>query len=529
MSVIRFPQLAHKEREDENPAIQIFGRRFYKDQTETEYLIEFLLLFLAPKYISNPEAKWGFGFPDKVSIENWPDNTPLEYEPPARLILKLFSFLGSSKLETRHGCHKVRFSHILRTLKERTETDYTVSKDQVLDLLEQLLCGFVGVAANRTWCTQTFLPVSRGLIAGETIWKRIKGNKKPDTSWEEAIKEGYYSFSSHDFMARGGELLYLQLCNLIRFFHTSEAITFEKKWGFQKSAAIAALTDITEGVKHFFQETAQIDELSKWIEDTDPTTQDLIANQRQLAKCGWCPAESWQEAYLFAYEFANICRAAIDPLEKVEMLTLCCVFQVLRSLCAQSVRYCTAMTDETRQQGGANGFAWLVTPPMLDDVSLRETAKQNLIRMQEIIHGALRHPDITVPNNYNYKKADEQGQELFVKLGKKIGLIAPWKGPGARIVITDVILRYLVLALIPPGSKMTLKTFEDRMFCHYGMAVSGSQLDRAVRWTYPRQLLRFPDPQKNWLEKSLLSTGFLIPLSDAVSQVQNPFGQFLAL
>ena len=32
-----------------NPAIQIYGRRFYKDQTPVEYLAEFLLVFASPK------------------------------------------------------------------------------------------------------------------------------------------------------------------------------------------------------------------------------------------------------------------------------------------------------------------------------------------------------------------------------------------------------------------------------------------------------------------------------------------------
>ncbi len=43
----------------------------------------------------------------------------------------------------------------------------------------------------------------------------------------------------------------------------------------------------------------------------------------------------WAEGYLFAVELARICRANIDPIERIELLTVGCALQVLRSLCAQ--------------------------------------------------------------------------------------------------------------------------------------------------------------------------------------------------
>lgn len=523
-TVPRFPSLAHTKIVDDNAAIQIFGRRFYKDQTAIEYLVEFFLVFLSPKYISDPEAGWQKGFPDKKHLDSWPANTPLKYSPEPRLGLKLFSFLGSSKLETRHECHKKHFEKMLSNLKEQLEIDTNISEDELLEILEQLLCGFVGVSANRTWCTQVFLPVSESLVAGETIWKRVQGEKKPNITWEEAIDKGLFTFTQHDFLARGGEVLYLQLCNLKRFFNTQELKDFEIKNGFAAGAGEDALKDISEKLDGLFQQTRQIDELCKWVENSDPDTTSLI--KRQDAQCGWCPEESWQEAYLFAYEFANICRSSIDPLEKTEMLTLCCVFQVLRSLCAQACRYSGLMTEDLHALGGANGFSWIITAEQLDDISLKETAKKNLIRIQEIIHSALRHPDILPPHKpkkTDEKKADAQGHELFVQLAKRIGFIVPRVGPGARMVLSDALLRYMVLALIPPGEKRTTQTFEERLNCHYGIAVNGKILSDAVRWTYRRETQQATTPEKNWLEENLLAAGFLIPLSDAVSQVENPF------
>lgn len=535
MTIARFPDLSHHQTDDNNPAIQLCGRRFYKDQTEIEYLVEFLLVFLSPKYVVD-ENEIGTGFPDSHTIEAWPINTPLRYVPQERLGLKLFAFLGSSKLETRHPCHKDRFEELVTTLKQRIETDYNTSKDQILELLEQLLGGFVGVAANRTWCTQVFLPVGEGLIAGETIWKRVLGNNNPEISWDEALEgietrkknEKLFTFSNHDFMARGGEILYLQLCNLKRFLNSSELAALEKQYDFEPGSGYRALQTIEQELENLFRKTSPITQIVQWLEAADPETPRLIRDGRQDAKCGWCPEESWQEAYLFGQEFANICQATIDPMEKIEMLTFCCVFQVLRSICAQAVRYSMVMEDEQRMLGGCNGFAWLLTPAQLDDVAFKETAKQNLVRVREVIYGAVKNPAILSPETNTDKiketEVDKHSQDLLVHLGKRIGFIAPRTGAGARFVMSEKVLRFLVLALVTPGETMTLASFTDRMFFHYGMAVSGSHLRKAANWTYPRQEVQIAELQTNWLEDALLAAGFLIPLSDAVSQVKNPFG-----
>ena len=49
------------------------------------------------------------------------------------------------------------------------------------------------------------------------------------------------------------------------------------------------------------------------------------------------------------------------------------------------------------------------------------------------------------------KEADDKyGYKLFRLLGKRLGMIVPYKGPGARFVMTDSLLRYFVLTLLEP-------------------------------------------------------------------------------
>jgi hypothetical protein len=64
-----------------NPAIRLYGRRFYKDQTPVEYLAEFLLVFASAKS-QNQETNYQFQFA-LGDCKYWPED---------RVALKLFSF-----------------------------------------------------------------------------------------------------------------------------------------------------------------------------------------------------------------------------------------------------------------------------------------------------------------------------------------------------------------------------------------------------------------------------------------------------
>jgi len=308
----------------------------------------------------------------------------------------------------------------------------------------------------------------------------------------------------------------------------AELKKFEKEIGHKSGTGLELYHSLGKRIKRMFESSAaeSLDALSRWIETATDTSE--IVNEK-AARCAWCPQESWKEAYLFAWEMNNILAAILDPIEKVEMLKLCCVFQTLRSLCAQSSRYWTeGLTDDIRSIGGLLGYAWIVTEPEVKDRALKESAKRNLVRIQEMMHGAIRTRESQIIKKGgkpvpSYEKGDKQAQELFVKLGKKIEFIAPYQGPGTRFVMTDTLLRYFVLALIPPGKRMTLTTFQDRLYQHYGIAISGQPLNRAIQWTHVGQKIHQDTLPQYGLEQTLRAIGFLIPLSDDVSLVENPF------
>ena len=99
--------------EDRNPAVQLFGRRFFADQTVPELLVELLLVASSVKKIGGSLLDSSQVFPNFELLNAWPNSVYLEYAPKARLNLKLFAFLGASKLETRHESHREQYRKLL--------------------------------------------------------------------------------------------------------------------------------------------------------------------------------------------------------------------------------------------------------------------------------------------------------------------------------------------------------------------------------------------------------------------------------
>lgn len=516
--------------QDRNPAIKLFGRRFFADQTAMELLAELLLVLHSPKLIGEDRLDNQLLLPSREQLLSWPAQKALFYQPKMRLNLKLFAFLGSSKLDTRHSSHRQHYKQLLQKMKDNMDTANAVSKDDVLRGLENLFQGFQGAGLSRTWCAQTFLPVSPGVLAGETLWNETQANTAGNLSWDEAIEHvtTYFSLSKHRFMARGGELLYLQTCNALSQNETTIASWIKlNQFAFAEEESSPALLHnvLTKALPRITnQSPSGIQQLASWIDQLDAETT-AKTDDREAAKCGWCPEESWAEGYLFAVEVARICRANIDPIERIELLVIGCAMQVLRSLCAQSVRYDTGLGEDRKANGGALGFAWIIAGPTQRDRASWKLSERNLMSVQNLIYTALRHEDIlALTDEKEYGEADRRyGHKLFLSLAKKIGFVVPQRGPGAHFTLNDKILRYFVLALVRPGQKCTLDSFKSALYQHYGMAFAGEQLKRACRWSELAPLEDAISPVANWFEEMLRTAGFLVHLSDACSLVHNPF------
>jgi hypothetical protein len=555
--VDRFPAVPYEavrhRGQDRNPAIQLFGRRFFSDQTTTELLVELLLLAMSEKQIGDKKCSSTQGgviqtdvFPAVELLKNWQQGAPLEYAVKARLNLKMFSFLGASRIDTRHKTHREHYRELLKQLSqgERLSVSSGTDRNEILRTLENLFLGFQGVGENRTWCAQTFLPITTEILAGESIWRETRARIDNVSSWMDALS--YFSHTQQIFLARGGELLYLQICNVLR----QEEAKLER-WSNDiglgllpreyvpvqlRNALGSALVSILKSCPQTVGQLASF--IDTGVDARTAAHTDTPNGKTRFMACGWCPGESWPEGLLFAVELLRVCEATMDPIERLELLEIACALQLLRSLCTQSARHAPLAGNKVKSLNPF-GFVWALSDPEGQHIVAKQISRRCVNAIERLIHDAIRIPEILVtvraqkqdderhgrPWKDPYREADSgYGHKLFITVAKRIGLIVPKRGAGARFVLNDKLLRYLVIALIRPGERMTYETFKQLLFAHYGIAVDDTMLGIACEWCGTKRLSTIGGATDVWMIQMLDAAGMLLKLSDSCSLVCNPFG-----
>ncbi len=520
LKIERFPangDSGELQADQTNPAIRLYGRRFYKDQTPVEYLAEFLLVFASAKQ-ENGEGCYQFNLPSD-------DNKPC-YWPEDRIALKLFSFFPSSKLETRHPVHQQAYLDALNTLKEHI-SGTNEEQEEAVRLLQSLFNGFAGVAKNRTWVTYSFLPASVRLLAREVSWKHPKalGNSDIVTDWESSIR--YFDDNTRNFMGRGGELLFLQMAN---FFNQPNAIEITSLFKREEYRHLESRIDglqirLEDGLRYMLEESlGSLGVVANLIEDI--LQRYKINEELKSSRFGWTPIASRTEALLFVMEMDNICSSNLGTLDKLDLLQTLCCMQVLRSLCFQARRIDEA---EHETQGFCGNYVWIVTDPDIKTgTPIRQMALASFNRIDAMLYRVLRSPCLfkngIPPDQKNLKNGDDNVFRHFRKFTKEIGLVVPRRGSGQRFTLHQGLLRFLVSALVGPNERIRLTHFYQRVFAHYGIALGGEQLTVALNWCSNETEGGdyAVSSSTAWVEEALQQGGFLIELSDAVSMVKHP-------
>lgn len=542
--MISFPPEIYQPQssEDFNPAIRLFGRRFSEDQQTMDMLAEFLLVCASDKKIYSD--KFSAAFPDEATFRDWRTKSAgLSYFPKARLNLKLFAFLESSRLDTRHRSHRKHAERLWKDLSDGLDLDSEAEKNAFLKTLSALFLGFWGNGANRTWCTQTFLPFSRELLCGEEIWNATKARSIDPADWDEVLDKFSILFDSskHRFLARSGESLYLQICNALTQTKDEVAKGILSRSGISLSKIEAnpalLLNDLARALVSFFDATPKgLSDIIRFIDtSTDVDTQqasDYPNGDSRSVLCGWVPQRSWTEGYLFAVELNRILSANIGVVDKLELLEVECTLQVLRTLASQTYR-------ETLTSGGSPDgadYRILLCDTGSKKRKLKSFSEQSLSEICREIQQVVRRPDLqekvkdhfkSEPNSEKkvhlaYADADKYGYKLYRKLGKSIGLIVPPRGGAMKFTLNEKILRCLVLSLVP-GRRMTIETFKAQVRAHHGFVFSIRDLADSRNWSGRIDELVNEESGDAWLERMLEASGMLVRLSDACSLVRNPF------
>ncbi|WP_165855179.1 hypothetical protein [Marinobacter sp. JSM 1782161] len=517
MNTTRFPDIRLDERTDSNPAVRAFGRRFYKDQTPLEYLAEFLLCFSSEKQSDAGEI--GKGLPDLPEGHFG----GLKYLPESRLAVKLFSFFPTSKLETRHSTHVDRFSGLIKDLKSNIESDSRENSEKAVRVLQQLFSGFVGVAGERTWVTHSFIPASDFLLAREIDWRHTAAKAKNVETWEKA--EQHFSTGSHNFMARGGEVLFLQLWHVLQRAQEPQV----SQWLNEQYNHVdwsAVRNHLAEGLSSSLSAIdGPISQLGSVVEYAGQQAP-VINEKRSHQAFGWIHKASWREASLFAWELSNVVLSNQDALKKMRVLQNLCCLHVLRSMCCQAVRWVGRRSGEGKNHFGG-GYSWITVSPSAGvGTDLGKASNASIGATEELLYGAVRAKDLPPIKDLKVAEkelrgADVHGFKLFRSLGKQIGLIVPPKGP-MRFTLPASLVESLVAVLLEPGERLPFDEFLQRLYRHFGIAAGAAQIEEALSTLSAGIRPTVPNDCAAWLEDELKRGGFLIPLSDATPLVKNP-------
>ena len=526
MSNSTFPYDAKSEQAyKSNPAIRLFGNRFSTDQTSLELLGEFLLITTSVKEIEGKELR--SALPPLDDIHSW-SNSKLKYSPKIKLNLKLFAFLSSSRLDSRHLTHREHYTQLIQELKKRIKVDSN-DKTQVVKTLENLLLGFQGAGTSRTWCAQSFIPISRGLVAGEAIWNETKAKSHYAESWSYVLDNAklYFSLNKHRFLARGGELLYLQICNAMK--QNQEAI---QAWNLDAKLEFSSeelepeklLTSLERGLAKFFSACPKfIDDLAEFIDDKlDPETAaktDMHEQQPRFVEAGWCNSATWQEGYLLAVEMNRILSSGLDVMDSVYYLETLFMLHTLRNLIMQSSR-CLS-NGEAKWPG----YYMAINRSDEENGTLKRISHQSLKNIEKTIYMAIRsHMQDTdiVQDEKILKEADTRsGHKFFLKMAKQAGLVIPKRGAWARFVLTPQILRVLVTTIVPQQGRITYETFKQLIRARWGMVFDEAGFGKCCEWLGVEKVYLSSDTDA-WLLEMLAESGLLMHLSDSCALVLHP-------
>lgn len=478
----------------------LFGHRIQDSQTKYEYLIEFLQVAISPKAIEYNNKHYDCMFP--VNEEHC-DNK-MQYYPVSRIGLKRFVFFPKSKLDGKPEVDKKAYEECLKALEARMVGGNTVQRKNAITIMQNLLNGFSAVNQNRSWFDQNMLPVCPEVILPEGMGKK-SWRAKMDFQQCVADIDQKFDFKQYTYMCRGGEIYYLHLLNAINEFPKYKD-NIEKRLG-EMIGSFPQFSYLCS-----FVQTTWDDYMAVSPEDVKPIVKDL----------GAIPVEFSSRNKYTLMELNNFLNSKCHPFEKMETLSNGLILQILRMM------YLAAATEKRSN-------CWVIDVNCKNYINqeVKKAAIQGFKRNEETISTYLykgldelrSELDNTKDDAKLIKAAADDSYRLFRKLGKSLGIIIPNTGAGMRFSVSEEIIKFLVLSIIPPKSMITLDEFVDQLYQHFGMVIGSTQyrieMEQGSLSTVSD--LSFMDENKLAFAQKLKECGFLRDLSDATSIVENPY------
>lgn len=484
----------------------LFGHRIKPQQTRYEYLVEFLQVAMAHKRIlgNGDETVMTDMFPISSSLENH----QLEYMPISNMGLKRFIFFENSRLDTKSKIDKMAYDKCLEIMKECIEIENSqISEKDSIFILQNILYGFSIENAGRSWFNKNLLPVCPEALFPESL-ARKKLRESVDIDSEDV--DSSFDFNSYTYMARGGEVYYLHLLHAINNIGVNKKEYLEHQ------------------IRRMLTSIPQLSEISKFIQNEWQTGMDFEKNIEESdnvkKRIGAIPLEySYRDSHSLS-EIICFLDNKIQPMEKLNLLSYGIVLQIFRMLITTA-----AVGSSTK------GSAWVLDvceTNKKEHAEIRKLAANCYVKNEESV---TKHIDLGIDYYFSdldkeekdkkRKDADKDSNKIIRKLGKNMGMIIPITGPGMRFTLSEELIKFLVMSLIPASSKVTYDHFLDMLYDHFEMVISPEHYAKAATEgkVIPQANVTFLQVNKSDFAQKLKNCGFLRDLSDATAIVENPY------
>lgn len=497
-----FPRCSDSDNKGKsNLSIALLGNRIHGDQTLMEYLIEFLLVFTSAKGIKPTSGKMQFHTKEQI------ESGKLPFYVDTRVALRRFVFYDRSKQDSRSLMDTAAQKHMQTLLSNQAEESEDIA------LIHDLLLSYATITRNRGWYAQALMPVSAELVL--TDMQGIKGRQKIGSDFDledSKLIDSKFDFDKHNFLARGGQILYLHLLQPL-----ANNPTLDEAYRTRLEALLTHMLTCSG---------REIDQLASHIqktwEDSRTDKDSSKAYDPKPFNMGYIQDNYAVRGERFLKEVTCFLSNEIHPITRIELFAQGMVFSLLRIIHILAYQKANDSSGEP---------LWIMDVSGMGGTSniARLSADSYHRAMDDFQTALVKLSEANIPESERFKKVQDgrkESSDIFHKLGKEIKLIIPPRGDYERFSLSESLVRYLVLALIEPSHKVTLDTFLNRLYDNFRIVIGPEQYRKAIvenKTLEIRDMGDYFQTNVQEFQSFLKSCGFLRDLSDATAIVENPY------
>ncbi|MDE6834322.1 MAG: hypothetical protein K2J39_08800, partial [Ruminococcus sp.] len=423
----------------------LFGHRIKPKQTLYEYLIEFLIVVMAEKIIAGKE------YTDKFPLTDSIIGNRIIYKPVSNIGLKRLIFLENSRIDTRADIDKKAYKKCKELVSEHIDGDSVLSENECLFILQNILYGFSIENTGRSWFVKNLLPVCADVLFPEALGtQKMRKDIHLDNCDESVDKK--FEYNSYTYMCRGGEIYYLHL------LHALNASPDRKE-------------SIENKLTKMIDSMPEISKISKFIQNI--WTDEMKIDDSSIIEktLGAIPDDFSRRDKFTIAELENFLSCSIQPMEKINLFSYGIILQMLRmmfSVADHVENSCTVwvmdISNSTYREHSE--ILKLCTESFVKN---EESIKKYIYNGIEYYYSTNKTQE---EKDKMFSDAEKDSYKLFRKLAKNIGILIPLNGGNMRFTLSEEIIKFLVMSLIPATKKVTYDQFLDMMYEHFGMIVS---------------------------------------------------------